>query len=1103
MTSYYQGTKGVIARSGHYLVYSYPASTVLAPTPVTSYSNGAISGLVANRKYLLTDSNGTKHYVTADSNGKIIISSTSNRDLAGLSITSLVTLRSSSEGSSETADSNAETVSYTLPSMQSTPASTFASASKISSLTPNETYELTDSKGNTHLVKANASGEIVLDDSTNRDLAGLTIKSIVHKGDDKKTIDSEQQLVSYTFKDKEITPTSSYDTNAITDLTPNTTYVLKDSNGNTHSVTSNASGQIVVDDNNNVSLAGLTIVGIAKVAGSSTICSDEQSVRYVLPSQYETPTSTFANNTISGLVAGETYVLTYNGGSKEVVADSNGKIVMDDSTNRDLAGLTITSLVHKTSNNHLSSPAQSGLSYNFGNKEVISPTPTYTTNTISGLVGGESYTLIDSDGVKHVVSATSDGKIVVDDTTNRDLAGLSIASIVKNGESGSISSDPTIFATPLVLPSKVATPSTTYDPDSKVISGLVVGQEYVFTFDDNTTYKFTATDTTFSVSDTSNRDLAGKTITKIVASGNGGSLICSDSQTVDDLLASKEVLEPLTLSYDQSQDTISGLKATTSYRLYYEGGYVDVTSDKDGKCDLSDYSELVGKTITSIAKVGSGSNVVSDPQVIDNYVVNKREEIPSTFKQEENGVLSGLKPGTAYILKDLNGNSYEVTSDKDGKINTYDIVGEDGLKIAGKTTLSSIEAVGDSSIPSINSKVKVLTSNIVIPTREVVGEISFDSTYGVLSGFKANEEYEITYTDSTGTLKKETIKANELGEINVLEHPELATSTISQVTKLGVVSKGTIDSQDKALSITIGTLETYASSTKSKAKSDLEKALKAIVSSSSVTDKDKVTDKVNPIISKAQEEIDKLTNDETLVSKVADIIEEAKKEAEFEVKREQGIETVTNLKRKCSDNDKINKAVDDAINDLNDLTYSTTSSSEVDTIVSKATDKVNLVIKQISLTNDVSSSFGDNPSSDEQALIDEYTKKIEGATSEEEAASIYKEFINAKTKLLNDKSSSKANGLMIACFVLFGIYLLFYVIYALLLKHHEFDGVHVVTMILYSVFLIIMSCLIKSNPGFIALGLSWFILASALGLTSYFTYKANKASKQDEASKHA
>jgi hypothetical protein len=226
----------------------------------------------------------------------------------------------------------------------------------------------------------------------------------------------------------------------------------------------------------------------------------------------------------------------------------------------------------------------------------------------------------------------------------------------------------------------------------------------------------------------------------------------------------------------------------------------------------------------------------------------------------------------------------------------------------------------------------------------------------------------------------------------------------------------------------------------------------------------------------------------------------AKEETAYEVKREVTIEKVEDLKRTCSDNEKVNAVVKKAIADLDELDFGSDPDSKMDDVYTTAKNAVNLVMDKSTTENKMADSFGKNESSwdeKEKELYDTYTAKIEAASSSEQVEELYQEFLAEKATLESNITSKTLADYAIAGYVILGLYVLFYIIYAGFLRHHHIDKVFIIAWAIELIAMVVVSLLVKaSSPVLLALLWGFYIVSILMTL---FLEPKEKGANQSNA----
>ena len=583
---------------------------------------------------------------------------------------------------------------YTYPTTRvsaPTPTSSY-SQGVISGLVAGETYLLTDSDATVHTFVADSNGKIAIDKTTNAELIDKKISSVVQVRNDSQTDDSAAQSVAYTMPATLATPNVSYANEALSNLVAGHDYVFTFSDGT--SVTVPAASH-----DTSMSLLGCsafynkTITGIVcKSASGDEIDSLSQSVSLLVPDRYVAPSTTFNEGVISSLVASTSYQLTYvdSAGAtktKTITTTSDGTYVTYKDS--DLAGAKISGITRVGDNGGLTS-VTSAVSYSVPSQfAIVAPTYDATTHILSGLSANSTFVLTDSTGATHEITTGDTSSISLAD--HSELAGLTLTSIQQKGDGkATITSDKQTSSLNYVMPihrpddgSLAGLLPNSYDQSTDTLQGLTPSTRYVVTTQDGTSTIITS-GIDGKVGLSTYPELIGKTITSIALKGtnaDGDNTDYCDSLSVTTsykVLPHQKIGTPV---YNSATYSLSGLTPNVSYVFAASSGkkYYGTASAK-GEIDLSTLSDESGVLIpggsvlsTLLAKGDQKSAIDSASESLSSPItLPLREKTPSSSYEEEDGLVTGLTPNSAYRFAytkaDGSIGSVDVKSDANGQV---------------------------------------------------------------------------------------------------------------------------------------------------------------------------------------------------------------------------------------------------------------------------------------------------------------------------------------------------------------------------------------------------------------------------------------------------
>jgi hypothetical protein len=907
----------------------------------------------------------------------------------------------------------------------------------------------------------------------------------------------------YTYPETAVTaptPTSTYSKGTFSGLVAGETYLLTDSDGTVHTITADSNGTIAVNKTTNTDLIDTTISSIVQVRNANqTADSAAQSVTDTMPATLATPSVTYANETLSGLVAGYDYTFTFSDGTSTTIPAGAHDTTLSLLGWSAFYNKTITGIVRNSSSGDEIDSLPQSVSLAVPDR-YATPSTTFNEGVIASLTPSTSYrlTYIDSNGTAQTktISSTSDGTYVT--YKDSDLAGAKISGITQIGDNGGLTSTTAVVS--YKVPSQYAIVAPTYDATTHILSGLSAESTYIVTDSTGATHEISTGDST-SVSLAEHPELAGLTITSVQQKGDGTTTITSDKQASslnyamptrrkdDGSLASLA-----STSYDQPTDTLQGLTASTRYVVTAQDGTsVIVTSGSDGKVDLSTYSELVGKTITSVALKGTnadGDNTdyCDSLSVATSYKVLPHEAVGTPSYDPSTIALTGLTPNVAYVLTDSNGTTYTATTDKNGKLDLASLTDASGKAISGGAKLVSLVAKGDQT-STIDSYSTSLTTPITLPSREKTPSTSYESDIGLLAGLDSGADYQLTYTKTDGTLGTLRIHSTSSGMANILDYPELENSTITGVQKLPTSSGMMISAAEKTAYVVRSGAEILTSK-KDYVKKRIATAYAQAIANSSVTDKDALTKALADVLSRYDKAVDDLayTDQPSFATDTDALVKKAEEECAYEIKKETAIEEVEDLKRSCADDEKVNAVIAVYKKKLSDLQFGKDPESAMSDLVSEAKKAVELQTTKSAAETTMSGGSTEGMTGEEKALYDTYVSKIDAATSESEVASLLAEYQSSLADLKAKEVATTEKNYAIFGYVVLGLYVLFYAVYFGILRHHHVDGIYVIAWAVEFILLITVSLLVKgTNP--LVLALLWGFYAVSIPLPFLFKNK--------------
>jgi hypothetical protein len=729
-------------------------------TPTASYSSqtGYLTGLVTGGKYVLgySDSNGdSKTYEFSTVTTTFDIAAVSS--LIGGKLNSLVkygdytTTSDSLEGSL----ANKKVVARKVTTTETTS----LEKGKLEGLIEGETYTIgyLDKEGNaqTYTFVATSSTTNYSSSEKSLDLAlisaftGAKITSITLMGDGLTSADSYLTDEKKTpVLPHETTPTATYSeaTGYLTGLVAGGDYVLgyTDSNGDAKTYSFSAVTDTYdiagVDGLINGKLTSLMKVG-DYTSTSDSLLEDMQAKTVYAREKTTTENYSLEKGKLEGLIEGKTYTIVYldkDGNQKtfSFVASSStahydvAEKSLDLALISEFTGAKITSVYINgdgltATDSYLTDEKKTPVL-----PHETTPTTAYTSKTgyLTNLVAGEDYVLsyTTSTGETKTYTFTPTG-------TTYDLAEVSaltngnITSLMKVGDYTSTSDSllETDLTDTLIIPREVdPTPSDiAFTLTKSILSGLEEGGSYRVIFTDGSSKEFTLPTGTSSIDLALDTTLSDKVIASLTKTGDMTSTIDSHIISLTSLGSEKDRTvfphyETPTATFVASDGYLKGLVDGASYTLAYssitgESKTYTFVATSSKELDISFIKDLQSTTLVSLMQnndLSSSTSTHSDSlleESLKGLVVIPRQEVPTSTYASKYGVISGLTPDHDYIVTCSDGNSYTLTSSKDGTISLSD------NEVLSKKVVTGVAIVGDptTSDPCLTSYAQKVTDN--------------------------------------------------------------------------------------------------------------------------------------------------------------------------------------------------------------------------------------------------------------------------------------------------------------------------------------------------------------------------------------------------------
>lgn len=595
---------------------------------------------------------------------------------------------------------------------------------KLEGLIEGETYTIgyLDKEGNaqTYTFVATSSTTNYSSSEKSLDLAlisaftGAKITSITLMGDGLTSADSYLTDEKKTpVLPHETTPTATYSeaTGYLTGLVAGGDYVLgyTDSNGKAKTYSFSA-----VTDTYDIAgvneLINGKITSLMKVGDytstSDSLLEDMQNKSVYARDKTTTENYSLEKGKLEGLIEGKTYTIVYldkDGNQKTFSFLASSSTSYYDSTEHslDLAlisefkGAKIASVYINgdgltTTDSYLTDEKKTPVL-----PHETTPTTTYTSKTgyLTNLVAGGDYVLT-------YTSSTGETKTYTfaPAGTTYDLAEVTaltngnIISLMKVGDYSSSSDSllETNLTDHLILPRETdpVISDITFTLTKSVLSGLKEGGSYRVIFTDGTSKEFTLATGVSSIDLALDSTLANKVIASLTKTGDMTSTIDSHIISLASLGSDKERTvfphyETPSVTFIASDGYLKKLVDGASYTLVYtsktgENKTYTFVATSSQELDISFIKDLQGTTLVTLMRnndLTTSAPSHSDSLVeesLKGLVVIPRQEVPTSTYASKYGVISSLTPNHDYIVTCSDGNSYTLTSSKEGTISLSD-----------------------------------------------------------------------------------------------------------------------------------------------------------------------------------------------------------------------------------------------------------------------------------------------------------------------------------------------------------------------------------------------------------------------------------------------
>ncbi|MCI2068055.1 MAG: hypothetical protein LKJ88_00555 [Bacilli bacterium] len=772
-----------------YCFYQIPSAIEETPTAYFTPETGLLSSLVKDSSYRLSFLEGDDYEITSSTNGDYYLSGDSKT--VGKTLTSLVKI---GDGTS-TISSAPISINKKILSPGQVLSSFSQEGGYIYGLYANASYQLITSENNTINKVADIHGTIYADE----EIYGKTINKIKLISDSSTyTYAESAQTLNYLFlSGREETPSSAafaQESDLLSGLKSNLTYVLTFDDFSSYEFQTGTEESFSLADIE--AIKGKTLSNL-KLKGDYALKSDSLPFYLsgvILPKMaLPAPNIDKVNGKISSLENNIFYrLLDGDKTSYDIQADSEGTIEII--KHPELLGKNLTSIQALKNGDTINSDPKV-ISYQVASKIEEKPTAIYNKDSgaLTGLTSLSAYAVIFSDLSEKDIQADEQGTFYL--TSSFSFLGKRLSGLKKKGDGiNSITSQVQSFSNELIA-IQYLTPEAEYT--NGFISGLNSEKTYEVTFDDSSSV-ILKTDVNGYIFPWLEASLSGKTIVSIMQKGDDLKYINSPKQDgLNWLIPSLKENTPQT-SFDKEKGTLNGLEKDASYLLIFSDGTLFNLNATASQEDLASLSQLAGKTLIGLVKVGDSKNTANSFMESLNSAILPHEKMPEATFQAP--YLTNLSGNSNYILSFSDGTDLTYKASPKGTINT-----SENVSFYDKTLVGISKKGNDtSSIDSLKQQV-----NFVLPKREKAPSeqsLSFDKTTDILSGLEESSSYLLTFSDQSIT----TIKTKD-GEttINLSSYAERTLVSIAKVGN-GIT---TVTSTSTPLMIKIPVLQTKTNET--------------------------------------------------------------------------------------------------------------------------------------------------------------------------------------------------------------------------------------------------------------------------------------------------
>jgi hypothetical protein len=771
----------------------YLASDPYKVASVTKGATPTTAGFTATSDTLgtITGLNNTMEYSLDGGTNWVKVTGTATTAMVNVTAGTVIKVRTAA--TSTVLASEAQTLDALTQA--ATPTSTYNNEGVISGLSNNTSYVVTytDASGNTKtaVIVSSSTGTITVNASENSALFGTTVTAIQAQATGSVLASPEQNGLAYEMKLTMATPTAAYDsdTSVLSNLTEGTSYKLTFSDGTSTTVTTKT-GETSLTLNTIDACLGKTISGVTALKTNDNYRdSAEEAITATKAIKFTyadpTPSVDIGKEVITGLTAGETYVINNGSASSELVADATGAIAIPEP----FIGTTVT-VTHE---------ALDQTKYISSNGVSVDIPSRATEPTASSL----TYTAL-TDGTVKVTGVDSTMEYQIGTDGWKDVTGTSVVAPAGGKLHIRIKATSTTMASKEIavdVPEAVSTPTAAADLDQDKLTGLTAGGTYVI---DGSTL-MAGTDGTIAIDPT----WYGKTIeivakgdgtkidsaaqklpiasiadqiatyaadaeSEVTAAGSNGTAATEDVRAiVDKYVSDIEAVKSQGLTKANAQTAIDNLKTVALNKIAFQKEKEKVTAELQSLArDCQGKDKVQGYINDALTEVGKKTFENSSIAELDKIYTDTKEKVNLTLNQEV------LPNRLTTLVTDLTG-SYPYTDEN--KATIASILKEYETKIAAATTTAEQESLYTEAV----TKIKDVETGEVKTTNQGTSypdgyDYQTDGLYGTVdaAGLDANATLTATYTvESNGQSQLDASKISQtyVGTVTLTSNEEATT----------------------------------------------------------------------------------------------------------------------------------------------------------------------------------------------------------------------------------------------------------------------------------------------------------------------------------------